>query len=487
MDNYKQLIKNFIEKNSLIKQGDIVLAGVSGGADSVCLFHILSSISKELLFELVVVHINHMIRDEAVEDAEFVEKLCKEKGIRFFRRDINIPEMSASSGESEEEIGRNARYQAFEEIAESLEKESGKRVVIATAHNRNDQAETMLHNLFRGSRLKGLAGIRATRKRGKYDLIRPILILERSQIEEYLTNEGYSWRTDKTNHTDDYTRNRIRHNILPVAASQVNNGALRHVAETADYLAEVDQYLDMQANEAEKDIISEKSGVLFYDCEKLKKTPGLIRHRILMRGVCRIVPHIKDVTATHIEALDNLIESSEGSAYMDLPYGVRATRQYDQLYFSLKPAEDEKNNQEQEALNGELFVDMKALEEGREENVYLPGVGKISFRIDNYNDADKIPCGEYTKWFDYDKIKDGILFRKRRTGDVICIGDGSKTLKKFMIDEKIPSDKRDEIYVLADGDMILWVPGYRIGSNYKVTEDTRRILEAKIRDHSQCE
>ncbi len=479
MNEYVQLTKNFIEKNELIKQGDIVLTGVSGGADSVCLFHILTGISKELGFELVVVHINHMIREEAVQDAEFVENLCKENDVQFFRRDIDIPAMSAESGESEEEIGRNARYKAFEEIASDLEKKSGKRVVIATAHNRNDQAETMLHNLFRGSKLKGLAGIRATRKRGEHDLIRPILMLERTQIEEYLAENGYSWRTDETNHTDEYTRNRIRHNILPVAIEQVNSGALRHVAETADYLSEVDKYLDMQADISEERTTKAENGEYIYDCKELKKTPEIIRHRIFMRGVCRIVPHIKDVTAAHIEGLDQLIDSLDGSASLDLPYGVTATRAYNKLTFSLRKTEDEKNNLE------EFSVDVKALETGKEQEILVSDLGNVSFRIDFYDNAYKIPCGEYTKWFDYDKIKDGILFRKRRTGDVICIGEGRKTLKKFMIDEKIPSDKRDEIYVLADGDMILWVPGYRIGSNFKVSDDTRRILEVKIKDHSQ--
>ena len=485
MNDYVQQTKNFIEKNSLIKQGDIVLAGVSGGADSVCLFRILNELSGVLGFELVVVHINHMIREEAVTDAEFVEGLCKEKGVRFFRRDIDIPALSEESGESEEEIGRNARYNAFEEIAGELEKESSKRVVIATAHNRNDQAETMLHNLFRGSKLKGLAGIKYSRKRGKHELVRPILMLERNQIEEYLSENGYTWRTDKTNHTDEYTRNRIRHNILPVAIEQVNNGALRHVAETADYLAEVDKYLDDQADLVEEKITTKEKDGFSYDCKELRKTPEIIRHRIYMRGIERTYPHIKDVTAAHILGLDHLIENDEGSARLNLPYHVVANRVYDKLTFSLDKSETSDGDMGDKVE--EYVIDKDSLEAGRELKIHCPGIGDVSFRIDFYDKADKIPCGEYTKWFDYDKIKDGILFRKRRAGDTICIGKGRKTLKKFMIDEKIPSNKRNELFVLADGDMILWVPGYRIGSDYKVTEDTSRILEVKIKDHSQCE
>ena len=473
MSNCEEQVKKYIEKNRLIEGDEIVLAGVSGGADSVCLFYLLNALSKEMNFRLCVVHINHMIRDVADSEARYVESICKEEGVTFFRRDIDIPQMSRTLSGSEEEIGRNARYNAFEEIASQLEKENGKKVVIATAHNRNDQAETMLHNLFRGSRLKGLAGIKPRRKRGNHYLIRPILLLERYQIEEYLTEKGYKWCNDESNQTDDYTRNRIRHNILPVAAEQINAGALRHVAETAEYLAEVDEYLDMQAELAEREIIRSDNEKMIYSCEGLKNVPHLVRNRIFMRGICRVCPHIKDVTASHLEDLEHLIESSSGSASLDLPYGVRAQRAYDELYFFSK---DNENNIQKD----EIPVDITALEDGQTVKITCPGTGNISMKLFPYNSEDKIPDGQYTKWFDYDKIDNGMLFRKRRVGDTICIGEGRKTLKKFMIDEKIPSDVRDKIFVLADGDMILWVPGYRIGSNYKVTEDTRRILEVKI-------
>ena len=278
MKDLKQTVKNFILENELIGRGETVIAGVSGGADSVCLFHLLRQLGEEVSFDLKVVHINHMIRDSAHEDAEFVQKLCEGYGIDFFLKEIDIPSLVENSGRSEEEVGRDERYRAFEETAGKIrnnykrsensaegenseagsfsgEREVVESIVIATAHNQNDLAETMLHNLFRGSRLTGLAGIRPLRMRGDYRLIRPILILERAEIEEYLNENGYAFRTDETNLEDDYTRNRIRHHILPFAEKEINAGAIRHTAQAAAYLGEIDDYLEEQTILAEKRVL----------------------------------------------------------------------------------------------------------------------------------------------------------------------------------------------------------------------------------------
>ena len=472
MNSCEKKVKQYIIRNELISRGNAVLAGVSGGADSVCLFHILLKLREELSFSLYVVHINHKIREAAEGEALYVKELCEKNKVPFYQRDINIPEIAAISTESEEEVARNERYKAFGEVAAGIEKEYGQKVVIATAHNRNDQAETMIHNLFRGSKLKGLSGILPTRERDGYVLIRPILVLGRGEIEEYLRDISVEWCTDESNLTDNYTRNRIRHHILPYAEENINSQAVKHAAEAADYFAEVENYLEKQTISAENRTTKVINGDVVIDCEDFQKEDDFIKKRLLMREIRRTAPGIKDVMSVHIDSMCKLTKNTEGTSSLNLPYGIEVVRNYSKLIIRKKP---ENVNQCETFLISKEQLDTEGLLE-----IYIPNLGKLTFQVKIYDLSAKIPEGEYTKWFNYDKIIQSMQFRRRRTGDVIEIGNGRKTLKKFMIDEKIPSDVRDKMYILAEGDMVLWVPSYRMGSGYKVVPDTEKILEVKL-------
>ena len=214
-------VEKFIRKYNMLQSGDCVIAGVSGGADSVCMLLILHELSESMGFSVRAVHLNHMIRgDEADRDEAFVAELCDRINVplKSFRR--NVPEIAAEEGLSSEEAGRKIRYQLFEEAADDAQKEF-KRVRIAVAHNRDDLAETVIFNMARGSSLKGLTGIRPVRD----DIIRPILFAGRNEIEDYLAEKGESYCTDSTNLGDDYSRNRIRHVIIP-ALKELNAGAV---------------------------------------------------------------------------------------------------------------------------------------------------------------------------------------------------------------------------------------------------------------------
>ncbi|MBQ2576517.1 MAG: tRNA lysidine(34) synthetase TilS, partial [Lachnospiraceae bacterium] len=206
---------SYIEEHHMLETGDLVVAGVSGGADSVCLLFVLLSYAKIHPIKIAVVHMDHKIRPESGEDADFVRRLCEENNLPFYLYEKQINDMAVEMKCSTEEAGRMARYQAFSEVADKLSKEmtdseKKAKVKIAIAHNKNDTCETMLFHLFRGSGLKGLCGILPVRDK----LIRPLLCLQRSEIETYLAEMGVSYCTDATNAEDDYTRNRIRHNIL---------------------------------------------------------------------------------------------------------------------------------------------------------------------------------------------------------------------------------------------------------------------------------
>ena len=464
----KEKVRKFIEDEKLIADGDVALAGVSGGADSVCLFHVLRQLREEKGFDLAVVHINHMIRREAESEAEFVEKLCGEYEIPFYRRDINIPHITENTEVSEEEAGRNERYKAFCDIAAQISRKTGKPVKIATAHNLGDQAETVLHNLFRGSRIKGLSGIRAKGDREGFMLIRPLLRIERSEIEEYLKENGFKHCTDNSNFTDEYTRNRLRHNIIPVAKEQINPKADRHVADAAEYLARIDDYIDEQARQVQGWLLESTKDEVILDCSVLKRQPEIIRERLIIYGIHLLYPHVKDIQAVHIRELAKLPLRREGSERLNLPYGIQALRTYDRL----------KLNFEKKTGNSDVItIDTKKLSGGDEIRLEVPGRGNVKLKVFPYERDLKIPRGEYTKWFNYDKINNSLQFRTRKMGDTISVGNGNKKLKKFMIDEKIPVDKRDALYILVEGDDVLWVPGYRMGDAYRLDDNSAKVLE----------
>ena len=212
----------------MLQPGDRVVAGVSGGADSVCLLFLLLEWRREFPLDIAVVHVNHGIRPEAGEDARYVEKLCGEHRIPFFLTEADVRQRSILEKCSEEEAGRRTRYEAFDKAAEEWGATK-----IAVAHNSNDRSETQLFHLFRGSGIRGLASILPVRGR----IIRPILCLERWEIEDFLTQQGIFYCKDATNDEDDYTRNRIRHHILPYAEQNIARGCVAHMNQTAEMLA----------------------------------------------------------------------------------------------------------------------------------------------------------------------------------------------------------------------------------------------------------
>lgn len=242
-------IMDYIKEYEMIQENDVVIAGVSGGADSVCLLFVLLEIQKKMPFQIRVVHVDHGIRKEAGRDAAFVEQLCRENKLSFYLERADVPALSKSSGLSVEEEGRRVRYQAFEK---ALGKDTGK---IAVAHNSNDRAETMLFHLFRGTGLRGMSGIRPVNGR----VIRPLLCVSRQEIEAWLTQKGLSYCEDSTNSEDVYTRNRIRHHILPYAQQQICQGAVGNMNRAAQELFLANEFVERKTREALSECVREQA------------------------------------------------------------------------------------------------------------------------------------------------------------------------------------------------------------------------------------
>ncbi|MBQ9136568.1 MAG: tRNA lysidine(34) synthetase TilS [Lachnospiraceae bacterium] len=510
-------VSEYAEKYHMLSAGDTVVAGISGGADSVCLLLLLSAMQEKTDFRLLAVHINHQIRQEAGKDAAFAEELCKKLGISFFLVEENVEALAKAEGISTEEAGRQVRYQAFENVLRENAPEAVKngQAKIAVAHNLNDRAETMLFHLFRGSGLKGLTGILPVKERaGGIQVIRPLLGVKRSEIEAYLTEKGINWCIDTTNEEDTYTRNRIRHHILPFAEEEVSGGAVANMGRAADILAETEDFVQKETHKTYTDCATEimEDGLgrnasgresqmqnfcqVVFSVEKVLTCHPLLRKQMLLYCMEKLTPARKDITAVHIADMLSLFEK-EGNRMIYLPYGLAARREYDKVIVekrqggAVNKAVMGQENKEVQActptgagnfLTLPLTVTLPAPGEAPV-TVWISETDYMEFLVFPYEKIMNIPQNQYTKWFDYGKMSKSISVRTRQTGDYFTFNEAlaKKSVQDYMVEQKIPRQKRDMIPLLAEENQILWIVGYRIGSYYKVGEDTQYILQVRFR------
>lgn len=461
-------------------EGDRVVLGVSGGADSICLLFVLMKLRKLLGIELCVVHVNHGVREDAGEDAAYVEGLCVQYDIPFMLKEIRLAELAKELGATQEEAGRIARYQAF---AEACKKYGCNKV--AVAHNSNDRAETMLFNLFRGTGLKGMAGILPVRD----NVVRPLLCLERREIEEYLDAGGILYKQDSTNDTDDYTRNRIRHHILNYAGEHITEGCVGNMCRAADIFAEEEGYLEEQTYGALAQCVISEEGARAVEIsvEAFLECHPVIQKRLLLLILEQLSPKQQDITAVHIRDMLTLFKMS-GNRQIHLPYQIRGERIYDRVRLERCEGVGQPGNPLWQGYDI-LVPPLNSV--GDEHRVNLPDGTEFIFTLleksqdiaENQVFLKNICQNMYTKWYDYDKIIKCLRVRTRQTGDYLTIRGNNtmqhKKLKDYMVTEKIPKGERDRIPVLADGNHVLWLAGYRISEHYKVTINTEKILQVR--------
>ena len=461
-----QKIKAYIKEHGMIENGDMVLAGVSGGGDSMALLALLKRYQNEVPFSLCAVHVHHGIRgEEADRDEQFVKESCREWGIPFLCYRYFVPELAKKWKIGHEEAGRRVRQNAFARAAEdfSVNLAAKARVRIALAHNENDVAETLLHNLCRGTGVKGLAAIQPVRDQ----IIRPILCLNKQEIVKYLMEEQIPYVTDSTNLTDDYTRNRLRHQVLPVLENQINPASVHHMAETAEMVSEVEQYLSRQSEAIVKKYGEKRKQGIFLFEEFWKEEPVVASYGVL-QVFEKLAGKRKDFTRIHVKNVEKLLKLQVGRKII-LPYDLEAVRTYGGILLR-------KTEAKQLPLQEGIPLRREDMENAGEQG-FLPAdrwILKIFFY-----EGQKIEEKKYTKWLDYDKIKQELSIRTRQSGDFLVVDNrgGRKKLNRYFIDEKIPSEERDSILLLCAGSEVLWVVGGRINENYKITPRTRRILE----------
>ena len=454
-------VRDYMREHEMTAPGDAVIVALSGGADSVCLLTVLKQLATPE-FLLRAVHVHHGIRGaEADRDEAFAQKLCESLSVPLCVAYCHVPAYAAEHGLSEEEAGRILRYQVLEKEAGKWEQElpAGSRVKIALAHHRDDNAETILHHLLRGSGLTGLAGIRPVQGRR----IRPLLCVGREEIRAYLEAGHISWCEDSTNQSPDYTRNRIRSQVLPLLKTAVNEQAEEHILQAGQIIGQADAYLRQQAEEIwQEAVCGREEDLAAIPLTTFARQPEILKTYLIRHMLDQLHPGWKDIGSRHFTAIAELAGKPVGSR-LDLPGGLIARTGYETLEI-VRKTKREVSVKTESGADGEIH--------GRQT------VPELHMTVFSRQKDQEIPKNQYTKWFDYDKIKGTLSVRTRRTGDYLILpSGGSKTIARYMIDEKIPKEKREQILLLAEGSHVLWVVGFRISEYYKIEEHTENILQ----------
>ena len=459
MNNIKKRVYEFINKYKLINKGEHIIVGVSGGADSVCLLSILNELSKKFDLKLTAIHINHMIRgEEALRDESFVIRLCNSLGIDVIVERINVLQMAKDKKISEEEAGREARYSTFYRYKEELDANK-----IAVAHNKNDNAETVIMNIIRGSGLSGLKGIDIIRD----DIIRPIMVLKRNEIEDYCKLNGLEYVTDSTNKEPIYTRNKIRLKLIDKIDDIFNIDIVSKIDQMTYLIKDDNAYIEESSQKAFSDCkIRCCDTEILIDIDKFSGFHKSIQRKVLRKAILEIKKDINGIEYKHIESILELVEGQKTGKRLELPQNIRVYRDYNILMIYLKKDEQEK------FLGLDVLVSI-----GYSIRMKIDDVFEIE--VEHLTDKSQMKTKDvYTKYFDYDRLKPSVTVRRREDGDIFkpLNSNGTKKLKKYFIDKKVSKLERDKLYLLAKGNEIVWILGDRISDNFKVTEETNNIV-----------
>ncbi len=470
----QQKVLDTIRTNRLIEQGDSVIVGVSGGPDSVCLLHILHSLSTDLDIKLFAVHINHMLRGlEALADENYAARLCREMEIPLTVKRVDVAAMAKDLGISVEEAGREARYKEFSICAERTG--AGK---IAVAHNRNDQAETVMMHMIRGTGLAGLIGMEY--KRGP--VIRPLLNIYRKEIEQYCKEAALSPRTDSSNLEGDFTRNRVRLELFPYLNKNFGANMVDSLYRLSEHASQDNDYLEQcAAGIYRKCMESEYAGQVSLRLEQLQSLHPAILVRVLKRAICDIAGSSKGIGSVHYRTVYGLIAKGNTGAQAELPGGIRAGISYGVLTLSAQNAIQKQPVQKQQRKNVmdhlpfEVCITIPGNTMVEELNANIITDIESAIHVDKYG---RMSYNSLVQIFDYDSLAGGINIRSRREGDIFRPfgSNGTKKLKKYFIDNKIPREIRCKIPLICTKNEVVWIVGYKISDKFKVTENTKRIL-----------
>lgn len=449
-------IRATITKHSMLSGTETILAGLSGGPDSVCLLHALHKLSGEFRLKLNAIYIDHGLRpDETPHEIEFCNKLCQGLSVPFITKSIDVKAYAKEYGLNKQDAARDLRYKVFDEIAFEIKADR-----IALGHNADDQVETFFMRIFRGSGPKGLSGIPPVR--GK--IIRPLIEVERVDIEEFLEDRRINYIVDSSNMKEDYLRNKIRLSFVP-EVKRLSPDIAETMSRTMEILREEERYFDIIVTKTLMKLISRKTDsrieLFLVPMESMEKV-------ILRRVLRRVIDETKGLRGlgfVHIEDIINLIKHGQHGDRLCLPKRLRAIKNYSLLVITSETPQKIKTY----TLNvpGEVALD----ETKKVINTTLED------KAGDYED------GKTVVVLDADKTGNILTVRPREKGDFFYpMGFGKKKkLQDFFVDEKVPRDERDAIPIVVLGPDIVWIAGYRGDERFKAASETKRFVRLEIK------
>lgn len=447
-------VKKTIKKWKMLSRGETVVCAVSGGADSVVLLHILMELKEELGLRLVAAHMDHGLRgEESRRDHDFVRDLAQRLGLEFVSKQLKKGELKGIGG-SPQEGARIKRYAFFEETAAKYKAHR-----VALGHTSDDQAETVIMRLFKGSSLSGLSGIPP--ERGIF--IRPLIQSSRVSIEKYAREHGISFVTDSTNLTVKYLRNRVRLELIPKLEKEYNPSIKERLARTAHLLSIDDDFIEKAAVKAfGAALIEQRAGVVVLDRAKLKRMHRALSARVFLACV-RSLGVEGELGSLHVDSFFEIMDSARPNAFISLPNGARARREYGRMIVE--------TNSPAEASLFEQAIVVPGV-------TLIEGIGTIEAKL--VKPPKKFIGGGFTAWFDYDALieagQPGV--RQLKPGDrMVPFGmKGHRKLKDIFIDAKVPLAERKRTPVVIAGNEVVWLAGLRQSTLFSVGPHTSRAL-----------
>lgn len=472
----RERVKQTLQAYKMLAPGDILLIAVSGGPDSLCLLHILHTLSNEFGVELQIAHLEHGIRGVASEiDATFVADVAHEWSLPCTVERRDVPAYAANQSVAIEQAAREVRYAFLAEVAQAI---GAKRV--AVAHQADDQIETILMNLLRGCGPRGLRGMRpisqwpfpqAGELTQDLQLIRPLLFTTRSEVEAYCEAHNLMPRFDHTNLDIAYLRNRIRHRLIP--ALEEYNPAIHDVLQRLGTIVADDyDYLQQQVEANWGEVATESGDTVAFSLAVWQSLHLSLQRGLLREAIRRLLGTLQDIEATHIELSLDLIRNGTAGSLAHLPGGLQLYKSYEQ--FILGETIPIPNVPQLNVDHVQLEVPGTTRLSGSTwvaEAKILPLVAVTADEIER--------SGPWVAYMDYAKVESGLILRQRQPAErfqPLGMGGQSKLVSDFMIDAKIPVEVRDVLPVVVSAQHIVWIPGWRLGERVKITDSTQRIL-----------
>jgi tRNA(Ile)-lysidine synthase len=466
-----QKVKAAISEFDMLRSTDKVLVGVSGGPDSVALLHLLVEMAPELELGLVVAHLNHGLRAEAVEDTSLCEELARKLGLTFVSGRVDVAREAKDTHRCLEDAGRRARYRFLEESAQALACDR-----IAVGHTRDDQAETFLHRLLRGSGSRGLASVHPVVDSRR---IRPLFRVRRAEILDYLSQRGIPFRNDSSNDDERFTRNRLRHRTLPLLSKEYNPRLVETLSATADLLRDDEAWMEEMTERAFTEIARSEGDAFGLAVPELERLHHALKRRLVRLAIARVRGDLTNVSKTHVEATIDLLSPGKSGREVHLP-GLAVERSFDRLWIRAETSGKERERAKPGYNGFEYELSFPA-------RVRVPELeGVLATSIDS-SPATRVPGGEPAAVgravvIGIEGRLPVIKVRSSSPGDRFrpLGAPGSRTLRRYLMERKVPRSERARVPVVVrnggdSSEEILWVVGHAISESARMTDGRTRL------------